>query len=48
MLSRAVAGIARGRVVVSMPGSTGAVDLAMRKLVLPELVHMIRLLEGPQ
>jgi molybdenum cofactor biosynthesis protein B len=46
MLSRAVAGIASGTVLVSMPGSTAAVDLAMRKLVLPELGHMAHLLEA--
>lgn len=44
MLSRATAGIASGRLVVSMPGSTAAVELAMQKLVLPEIGHMIGLL----
>jgi molybdopterin adenylyltransferase len=34
MLSRAVAGVARGTVVASMPGSTAAVELAMSKLIL--------------
>lgn len=42
MLSRATAGLARGKVVVSMPGSEHAVRLAMTKLVLPELGHMVR------
>ena len=46
MLSRAVAGVANGTVVVSMPGSTPAVELAMQKLVLPELGHMVHLLRG--
>jgi molybdenum cofactor biosynthesis protein B len=46
MLSRAVAGVARGTVVVSMPGSTAAVELAMSKLVLPELGHMVKLARG--
>ena len=41
MMSRAVAGIAQGKVIVSLPGSTGAVELAMRKLVLPEVGHMV-------
>ena len=40
LLSRAVAGIARGRVVFVLPGSRGAVTLALQKLVLPELGHL--------
>jgi molybdenum cofactor biosynthesis protein B len=46
MLSRAVAGVARGTVLVSMPGSTAAVELAMTKLVVPELGHMVKLAKG--
>jgi molybdopterin adenylyltransferase len=42
MLSRACAGLARGRIIVSLPGSEHAVRLAMTKLVLPELGHMVR------
>lgn len=42
MLSRACAGLARGRIVVAMPGSEAAVRLAMHKLLLPELGHMVR------
>jgi molybdenum cofactor biosynthesis protein B len=42
MLSRAVAGIAGGTAVFSLPGSTAAVKLAMEKLILPELGHVIR------
>lgn len=41
MLSRAVAGIYRGVLVFSTPGSTGAVELAMDKLILPELSHLV-------
>ena len=41
MLSRAVAGVHRGRLVVAMPGSTNAVRLAMTSLILPELGHLI-------
>jgi molybdenum cofactor biosynthesis protein B len=43
-LSRAVAGIARGRLVVALPGSTRAVELALVELVIPELGHVVRLL----
>jgi molybdenum cofactor biosynthesis protein B len=42
MLSRAIAGTYRGRAVFSTPGSTGAVRLAMTKLILPELGHVVR------
>ena len=41
MLSRAVAGIIDQKLVVSLPGSPGAVRLAMTKLILPELGHII-------
>lgn len=41
MLSRAVAGVHRGRLIVAMPGSRNAVNLAMTKLLLPELGHLI-------
>jgi len=40
LLSRALAGIAAGRVVFVVPGSRGAVRLAMEKLILPELGHL--------
>lgn len=43
MLSRAVAGVSNGTVVASVPGSTAAVDLAMRKLLVPQLGHMVAL-----
>jgi molybdenum cofactor biosynthesis protein B len=42
MLSRAVGGIARGKVVFAMPGSTPAVELAMTKLILPEIRHLLK------
>ena len=42
MLSRASAGLARGKLLISMPGSEPAIRLAMTKLVLPELGHMVR------
>jgi molybdenum cofactor biosynthesis protein B len=41
MLSRAVGGIAKGRAVFSVPGSPGAVRLAMEKLILPEISHVV-------
>jgi molybdenum cofactor biosynthesis protein B len=47
MLSRAVAGIASGTMVFSMPGSTPAVKLAMEKLILPQLAHLAGELRKP-
>ena len=41
IMSRATAGIARGKVVFSIPGSQKAVSLAMEKLILPELPHIV-------
>jgi molybdopterin adenylyltransferase len=40
MLSRATAGVYRGTVVVSVPGSPNAVRTAMEKLILPEIQHL--------
>ena len=42
MLSRALGGIARGKLLFAMPGSTKAVELAMNRLILPELKHLLR------
>jgi molybdopterin adenylyltransferase len=44
-LSRALAGIAYGRIVVALPGSPNACRLAMEKLLLPEFGHMAHLLK---
>ena len=41
MLSRAVAGIARGKPLFSLPGSPQAVELALERLILPELGHLL-------
>jgi molybdopterin adenylyltransferase len=41
MLSRALGGVRNGRIVLSMPGSRNAVRLAIEKLVLPELQHLV-------
>lgn len=42
MLSRAMGGLMGRTVVLSMPGSRAAVRLAMEKLILPELGHLVR------
>jgi len=41
MLSRATAGLYRGKAIFSIPGSEGAVRLAMERLILPELGHVV-------
>ena len=40
MLSRATAGVYRGKVIISTPGSNAAVRLAWEKLIGPELQHL--------
>jgi len=42
ILSRAIAGTMGRTAVFSMPGSTGAVRLAMTRLIVPELRHVMR------
>jgi molybdenum cofactor biosynthesis protein B len=42
MLSRAQAGVVQGRVVFSLPGSPNACRLAVEKLIVPELGHLVR------
>lgn len=40
MLSRATAGVYRGKLVFSLPGSNNAVRTAVEKLILPEIEHL--------
>ena len=42
IMSRAVAGLAAGHIVVSLPGSEAAVRLAMERLLVPELTHLVQ------
>lgn len=42
ILSRAIAGTIGNTAVFSMPGSQGAVKLAMEQIILPELRHVMR------
>jgi molybdenum cofactor biosynthesis protein B len=41
-LSRATAGVIEGTVVFCMPGSINACKLACRKLIFPELGHLVK------
>jgi molybdopterin adenylyltransferase len=42
IMSRACAGVVAGRIVASLPGSEAAVRLAMEKLLIPELGHLVQ------
>lgn len=42
MLTRALAGVARRTAIFMLPGSENAVRLAMTRLIVPELSHVIR------
>ena len=42
MMSRACAGLSAGRIVIALPGSEAAVRLAVEKLIVPELGHMVQ------
>lgn len=44
--SRAIAGVRQKTLIFSMPGSSKAVALAMEKLILPELQHLVKQLKG--
>jgi len=41
MLSRATAGVYKNTLIISTPGSLNAVKLAMDKLIIPELKHLV-------
>ncbi|GGJ96686.1 molybdenum cofactor biosynthesis protein B [Lentibacillus kapialis] len=41
IMSRAIAGVIDNMAVFSTPGSSGAVKLAMNKLIIPELAHVV-------
>jgi molybdenum cofactor biosynthesis protein B len=42
MASRAIAGVYRKKLIFSLPGSTNGVKLAIEKLILPELIHLVK------
>ena len=41
MRSRALAGVARGKLLFALPGSMAACRLALERLILPELGHLV-------
>ena len=42
IMSRATAGVINGKVIICFPGSLGAATLAMDKIILLEIGHMVR------
>jgi molybdenum cofactor biosynthesis protein B len=42
ILSRSIAGVYNNTAIFSMPGSRGAVKLAMEKIIIPEISHVVR------
>ena len=46
VLSRAIAGVYRGRVVIALPGSPKAISLAIDRIVGPILPHAVALARG--
>ena len=41
MLSRAIGGVLNHVIILTMPGSTAAAQLAMDKLIVPEIGHLV-------
>jgi molybdenum cofactor biosynthesis protein B len=41
MLSRAVGGVIEGRLLFSLPGARAAVELALEKLIVPQMGHLL-------
>jgi len=44
IMSRAIAGVRKGKLIVALPGSPDACKLAMDQLVIPEIGHIVSLL----
>jgi molybdenum cofactor biosynthesis protein B len=42
IMSRAIAGVAGDKIIICIPGSLGAAELSIDKIILPEIGHMIR------
>jgi len=46
ILSRAIAGSIKGKIIFCLPGSPRACELAMKSIILPELGHIFHMLWG--
>jgi molybdenum cofactor biosynthesis protein B len=42
IMSRATAGVINGKIIICFPGSLGAATLAMDKIILSEIGHLVR------
>ncbi len=42
IMSRAIAGVVGGKIILCLPGSLEAANLAMDKIILPEIGHLVR------
>ncbi len=42
IMSRAIGGVAGGKIILCLPGSPQAAKLAMDKIILPEIGHLVR------
>jgi molybdenum cofactor biosynthesis protein B len=42
IMSRAIAGVAGAKIIICIPGSLGAARLAIEKIIMPEIGHMVR------
>jgi len=42
IMSRAMAGVVRGKVIICLPGSVESTRMAMEKIILPEIGHLVR------
>jgi len=42
IMSRAMAGVSRGKIIICLPGSVEAAKLVMEKIILPEIGHLVR------
>lgn len=41
IMSRATAGVCKGKIIISIPGSPNAIKLAMDKIIIPEISHIV-------
>ena len=44
IMSRAIAGVRKGKLIIALPGSPDACKLAMEQLIIPEIGHIVSLL----
>lgn len=41
MMSRAMGGVSMGKIILCLPGSTGAIRLAMEEIIVPQIGHLV-------